>query len=136
MDTTLLKRRGDAGADRRSDERRRVFLFGRLSDRTGEKAVECAIANVSHAGAQVRLYGEIELPNEAYLIDANTHSAHLANIVWREDDRLGLSFVATYNLEKPLPPKLNFLNCLFVETKLRQLELLESLARAQPPAQS
>jgi hypothetical protein len=132
MDDILLKRHREVGADRRSDDRRRVFLFGRLTDRTGEKSVECAIANVSHAGAQVRLYGDIELPNELYLIDANTHSAHLANIVWREGDRLGLSFVATYDLEKPLPAKLGFLNDRFVQTKLRQLELLESLARAQP----
>jgi len=112
--------------ERRNERRRRVLLFGRLSDLTGAKTVECAISNVSPTGAQVRLYAEHALGERVYLIDAKTHSAHLAAIIWRRGDRLGLHFIETYDLEREIPERIAFLKGLFIETKLRQIALLEA----------
>jgi hypothetical protein len=126
MDKVSLQRGSEDGAERRSDQRRRVLLSGKLSDLTASKVAECAISNLSPAGAQVRLYSEMVFPNEVYLIDAKTHSAHLAEVIWRGDDRLGLRFATTYDLDNQLPVRLKFLQLLFVETKLRQIELLET----------
>ena len=113
------------GMERRNERRRRVLFFGKLSDETGTRVVECGISNVSAAGAQVRLYAEHSLPDQVYLIDAKTSSAHWAEIIWRRGLRWGLSFAETYDLEKDVPEKQKFLKRILVETKLRQIEVLE-----------
>jgi hypothetical protein len=114
------------GEDRRNERRRRVLLFGKLSDSTGAHVAECAISNVSPAGAQVRLYTDDSFPDHVYLIDAKTHSAHWAEVIWRRGQRWGLNFAETYDLDQDVPPRLKFLQRLLVETKLHQVELLEA----------
>jgi hypothetical protein len=111
--------------DRRNEPRRRVLFFGKLSDPTGAQIVECAISNVSAKGAQVRLFAEHSFPDQVFLIDAKTNLAHLAEIVWRRGNRWGLNFTETHDLEKDAPANLQFLKRLLIETKLRQIELLE-----------
>jgi hypothetical protein len=111
--------------ERRNERRRRVLFFGKISDATGAQVAECAISNVSPKGAQVRLYADHSFPDRVYLIDAKTQSAHLADVIWRRGERWGLSFVETYDLEKAVPERLKFLKRLFIDTKLRQIEVLE-----------
>jgi hypothetical protein len=111
--------------DRRNERRRRVLLFGKLSDATGVDVVECAISNLSKTGAQVRLYTDHSFGDSTFLIDAKTSSAHLAKIIWRQGLRWGLRFTETYDLQKDIPAKLAFLKRLLIETKLRQVGLLE-----------
>jgi hypothetical protein len=114
-----------AGEDRRHARRRRVLLFGKLSDATGSHVAECAISNVSPSGAQVKMYTDDSFVDQVYLIDTKTHSAHWGEIIWRRGQRWGLRFAETYDLDQDVPQKLKFLKRLFVETKLRQIELLE-----------
>jgi hypothetical protein len=115
----------DSGEERRNERRRRVLLFGKVSDATGAHVAECAISNLSAIGAQIRLYGEHTPPSHVYLIDAKTHSAHLSEVIWRRGDRVGLSFLTTFDLDKEIPERLHFLKTLLIATKLRQVELLE-----------
>ena len=112
--------------ERRGERRRRVLLFGRISDATGSQTAECAISNLSVSGAQVRLYVDQSFPSLIYLLNAKTHTAHLSEIVWHGEGRMGLCFRETYDLEKDIPERLNFLKTLLVNTKLRQVELLEA----------
>jgi hypothetical protein len=102
-----------------------VLFFGKISDATGAKVADCAISNVSPKGAQVRLYADHSFPNRVYLIDAKTQSAHLAQVIWRRRERWGLRFVETLDLEKAVPTNLKFLKRLFIDSKLRQIEVLE-----------
>jgi len=126
MSELLQEHGGKSGEERRNERRRRVLLFGRVSDATGAQIGECAISNLSAAGAQVRLYTEDSFPSHIYLIDAKTHSAHLSEIIWQRADRLGLSFRETYDLDKEIPDRLSFLKTLLIDTKLRQVEMLEA----------
>jgi hypothetical protein len=116
----------DSGEERRNERRRRVLFFGKISDATGAQQAECAISNLSPTGAQVRLYTEYKPPNLVYLLEARTHSAHLSEIIWQRGDRLGLNFRETLDLEKDIPERLHFLKTLLIETKLKQVELLEA----------
>jgi len=103
-----------------------VLLFGRISDATGAQIAECAISNLSSTGAQVRLYTEQSFPSLVYLLDAKTHAAHLSEIVWQRDGRMGLSFHETFDLDKDTPDRLSFLKTLLIDTKIRQVEMLEA----------
>lgn len=117
---------GESGEERRGERRRRVLLFGRLADATGAQVADCAITNLSATGAQVRLYTEQSLPHLVYLLEAKTHAAHLSEIVWQRDGRLGLRFRETHDLDKEVPHRLSFLKALLIEAKLKQVDMLEA----------
>ena len=123
--TTTLREHGD-GEERRVERRRRVLFFGRISDATGAQVADCAISNLSPTGAQVRLYAERTLPRLVYLIEPKTHAAYLCQVVWQRDDRVGLSFRNTFDLDKEIDERLHFLKTLLIETKLKQVDLLEA----------
>ena len=125
--TTPLGEPYDYGSEeRRGGRRRRVLFFGRISDATGASLADCAITNLSSTGAQVRLHAARTLPRLVYLIDPKTHAAHLCEVVWKRGDRLGLRFHNTFDLDKELDERLHFLKTLLIETKLKQVELLEA----------
>jgi hypothetical protein len=126
MTTPLGEPYGYGIEERRGERRRRVLFFGRIADETGATLTDCAITNLSSTGAQVRLYAARTLPRLVYLIDPKTHAAHLSQVVWRRDDRLGLHFHNTFDLDKELDERLHFLKTLLIETKLKQVELLET----------
>ena len=117
---------GGSGEERRGERRRRVLLYGRISDATGAKLTDCAISNLSLSGAQVRPYTEQPFPRLVYLLDAKTHAAHLSEIVWQRNGRLGLSFRETFDLDGDIPDRLSFLKTLLVDMKLKQVEMLEA----------
>jgi hypothetical protein len=125
--TTTLQEQGIQGSEeRRAERRRRVLLFGRLSDATGCHLSDCAISNLSATGAQVRLYAPRKLPRLVYLIDPKTHTAYLCEVIWQRDDRFGLCFTNTFDLDKEIDERLHFLKTQLVEAKLKQVELLEA----------
>jgi hypothetical protein len=126
MTTTLQERSADSGEERRAARRRRVLLFGRISDATGATLADCAISNLSSTGAQVRLYAARTLPRLVYLIDPKTNTAHLCEVTWQRDDRLGLCFQNTLDLDKEIDQRLRFLKTLLIEAKLKQVKLLEA----------
>lgn len=103
-----------------------MLFFGRISDATGAQVADCAISNLSPTGAQVRLYAERTLPRLVYLIEPKTHAAYLCQVVWQRDDRVGLSFRNTFDLDKEIDERLHFLKTLLIETKLKQVDLLEA----------
>jgi hypothetical protein len=68
--------------------------------------------------------GTLQRDSEIYLVDTHNEMAHLATVVWVEDDRTGLSFVRSYSLTLTLPLRLAFLGKLLVHAKLRQVQAL------------
>jgi hypothetical protein len=126
MTTTLQEHSKDGSDERRAERRRRVLLFGRIADATGATLADCAITNLSSTGAQVRLYAARKLPGLVYLIDPKTHTAHLCQVIWQREDRQGLCFHNTFDLDKEIDERLHFLKTLLIEAKLKQVELLEA----------
>lgn len=125
--TKILREQGEDGGDeRRVERRRRVLFFGRISDATGGQVADCAISNLSSTGAQVRLYAERTMPKLVYLIEPKTHAAYLCQVMWQREDRAGLHFRNTFDLDGEIDERLHFLKTLLIETKLKQVELLEA----------
>ena len=126
MTTPFREHSSDSGDERRAARRRRVLFFGRIADATGAQVADCAISNLSPTGAQVRLHAERTLPILVYLIEPKTHTAYLCQVVWQRGDRVGLNFRDTFDLDKQIDERLHFLNTLLIETKLKQVDLLEA----------
>jgi hypothetical protein len=123
---TALQDHDVSGEERRGERRRRVLFFGRVSDATGAQLADCAISNLSATGAQIRLHGERKLPRLIYLIEPKTHTAYLCQVVWQRADRAGLCFQNTLDLDREIDERLHFLKRMLIETKLKQVELLEA----------
>jgi hypothetical protein len=114
-----------ASVERRHMTRNRVLLGGVIADADGENAIDCSILDVSASGAKIQLpSGTLQRDSEIYLVDTRNEMAHLATVVWTEDDRTGLSFVRSYSLALTLPLRLAFLGKLLVHAKLRQVQAL------------
>jgi hypothetical protein len=125
MSETYAEQSCDTGTERRMTRRRRVLLGGHVADLAGAWAAECTISNVSEGGAQIRVQPCGSLPNDVYLIDLKTHYAHLSRIAWQANDRIGLSFRESLDLETELPERLTFLKAMLIEAKLKQVEQLQ-----------
>ena len=90
---------------RRSQPRRRVLLSGKLVYGEPPMTMDCAISDLSRGGARIRLPGPEPLAEPLYLIDVRHGLAFRAREMWRQGNRIGLSFTAYYDLRTP-PPEL------------------------------
>src|SRR5580658_4614937 len=79
------------GLCRRASLRRRVLLSAIIFDRTTGAVHHCGLDNVSEGGARIRLSERCLLPPKFWVIACTTGLAYWAEIVWRRDDRLGVS---------------------------------------------
>jgi hypothetical protein len=89
----------------RAEPRRRVLLAGRIVYGPAEMTVDCAIVDLSQAGARVRLAGAQLLGEPIYLVNLSHGYAYKARQAWRRGDLLGLAFTEHYDLRAP-PPQL------------------------------
>ena len=111
--------------ERRKRKRKRVLLSGVVADSKGTNAADCAIRDMNERGAQIYLHKNRPLSSDAiYLLDTRNQVAYLANLVWRDDERVGLSFIRSYALREAISPELEFLRALLLQAKLRQIQAL------------
>ncbi|HEX7761291.1 MAG TPA: PilZ domain-containing protein [Caulobacteraceae bacterium] len=89
------------GAENRRELRRRVLLSGRLVHSASQLSAECAIQDISHTGARVRVAPEILLSDPLYLINMSHGLGFKAKVAWRRENRVGLTFSGYYDLNKP-----------------------------------
>lgn len=85
---------------KRSQPRRRVLLSGKLVHSTSELTVDCAIQDISSAGARVRLPPDTLLGEPIYLINMSHGLAFRARVAWRRENRAGLEFTRYFDLHK------------------------------------
>lgn len=60
--------------------------------RGGEK-LAVVIKNLSEAGAKVEFYKKVELPDRVRLVEQSIGLDVMADVVWRHDGMLGLTFI-------------------------------------------
>jgi hypothetical protein len=106
---------------RRLPRSKRVLFSGVIVDLAGKAVLDCTIRDLSVDGAQVAVAKQLSANSEVYVVDAHNRAAHRARVVWSASDRAGLSFLATIDLSRELPPQLDFLKRVLLETKLRQI---------------
>jgi hypothetical protein len=106
---------------RRLPRSTRVLFSGVIVDLKGKAVLDCTIRDLSVDGAQVSVSKELVVNSEVYVVDAHNRAAHRSRVAWSARDRAGLSFLATIDLSRTLPPELDFLKRILLETKLRQI---------------
>ncbi len=87
--------------DRRQSQRQRVLLGALIVDLARETIVNCRAENASDGGARLRLSDPQFVPATFWLIALSSGLAYQATVKWRRDDRLGVSFEESIDLEDP-----------------------------------
>jgi hypothetical protein len=91
-----------APTDRRRRPRRRVLLAGKLAYVTSSVTADCTIRNLSDDGALI-IAPSLPLPRDPFLIVTKEATLHEAHVAWREGERSGLAFLATWRLDAEAP---------------------------------
>jgi hypothetical protein len=77
--------------DRRANARDKVLLGGR-ADADARSSVPCVVRNLSEDGACVEVDAYARVPDEINLTITRKGRSYLAQVIWREANRLGLAF--------------------------------------------
>ncbi len=88
-------------SDRRNSQRQRVLLGALIVDLPRETVIQCRAENVSEAGARLTLSEPHFVPATFWLITLTGGLAYEAKLRWRRDDRIGVSFEQSIDLEDP-----------------------------------
>jgi hypothetical protein len=78
--------------DQRCAQRRRMLKDGRIVINKGWSLIDCAIRDISTAGARLSVKPECELPGELELLFVTDESLVPCELRWRRGDRLGVRF--------------------------------------------
>lgn len=95
--------------NKRREARKRTLMAGRIVSEDGVSYIDCTILDISPTGAQIRLGHRHAMPARFYLINVRDRTAHAAKAVWRDGERAGLCFDATYPLSGAGPEHLGHL---------------------------
>lgn len=91
-----------SGADvteNRSEHRKRVLWSGLIFVPQTHSTIDCAIRDLSEAGARVRVQGEIPLPIKFLFVDITNRAAYEVQCVWRNERELGVKLLRPIQLE-------------------------------------
>lgn len=106
---------GDA-ANRRSGDRRRVLLGGKIVQQDGAFSTDCAIRDLSDTGAKLRLPGLLPVGDDFYLIEMRTGRLFHADVRWREGEDIGVSFRHPDPIDDPTSKDARMLRRLWTDT--------------------
>lgn len=81
------------GENRRAVRRRTRLRPCKLFDAGNKFLVECALYDISPAGARVRIFADLPLPTRLRLFDEPEMTTRDVEIVWRNKRELGLRSV-------------------------------------------
>jgi hypothetical protein len=91
----------DAESARRASPRQRVLMGAVIVDLKSDAAHPCRLENISATGARVRLAKGGALSANIWLIVLTSGFGYQAEIVWRDDVRLGVRFGEPVDLRDP-----------------------------------
>ena len=76
--------------DRRTTPRRRVLKSATIE--FDSRAFNCAVRNLSDAGATLDVPTSFGIPHEFQLVIETGKAARLCRVIWRQEKRIGVSF--------------------------------------------
>ena len=71
--------------------RKRVFKSGTIE--FGGGAIDCTVRNLSETGAALSVDSPVGIPSEFKLIVDSAHVNRRCRVVWRKENRIGITFV-------------------------------------------
>lgn len=77
--------------DRRASARDKV-LYGAVAEINDSSTMDCVVRNFSETGACVELDSATSIPREINLTIARKGRSYLAQMIWRQANRVGLAF--------------------------------------------
>jgi hypothetical protein len=87
-----------AALGRRASWRQRVLLNALIFDRITGSVLHCGLDNVSKGGARIRLAERGQLPPRFWVIACTTGLAYWVEMVWRQNDHVGVSAIEPIDL--------------------------------------
>jgi hypothetical protein len=84
----------NTNVERRASQRRRVLKGATLTFNRGYSAFECVVRNQSDGGARLSLAETFAIPATFSLAIAGEKDAHVAHVVWRKSDEMGVTYVS------------------------------------------
>jgi len=88
--------------ERRAYRRARTLVVSKIVIADG--LADCVVRNLSIRGAQVRVLGDVELPPAFGLLMTSKGLLFDATVVWRNGDKLGLTFCGRHDLHADTDP--------------------------------
>jgi hypothetical protein len=104
--------------DRRAP-RRKALLAALAVSRDGTRTVDCAVREISDAGARLQVPKDHIVPVQFFLVIGAKAAVHEAQVIWVGAKEVGLKFVNTYGLDDLKRADLLFLRRLLVERQPR-----------------
>ena len=105
----MLTARSSAEPNGRSEKRLPSLLGGKIIFDEGRFTIDCAIKDISEAGARIRLAKGQSIASEMILVDLKNRTAHHAIVKWMRPPLFGLQFSSTIALSEISSPELAFL---------------------------
>lgn len=78
--------------DRRVSPRRRTLKAGRIVFGQLSRVFDCTIRNASETGALLLVPNSTGIPDEFLLYVDSEQTRQPAEVIWRQDDRVGIRF--------------------------------------------
>ena len=77
-------------SDHRVAPRKRVLKAGTIE--FGGGAIDCTVRNLSETGAALSVVSPVGIPSELNLIVSSDQMNRRCRVVWRKENRIGVSF--------------------------------------------
>ena len=74
----------------RTAPRKRVLKAGEIE--FGAGAIDCTVRNLSETGAALSVESPVGIPAEFNLITVSDHMNRRCRVVWRKENRIGITF--------------------------------------------
>jgi hypothetical protein len=87
--------------DRRESVRDKVFLSGVAEISQAGSKMDCVVRNFSDTGACVEFDSARPIPEQVNLTISRKGRSYLAQMIWREANRVGLSFLSMITSDSP-----------------------------------
>jgi hypothetical protein len=105
--------------NRRARTRQRVLLAGKVVQGGGAFSTDCGIRDLSETGARIRLSAPVPVGEDFYLIEMRNGRAYHAEVRWRTDTEIGVSFRHPDPVDDPASPQRRMLQRLWVDAAAR-----------------
>jgi hypothetical protein len=78
--------------DRRSAQRHKSFLQGRIYFNNRRSSIDCVVRDISDTGARVKISDAITVPDAVELYIPAKDETFRARVLWRRNDEMGVTF--------------------------------------------
>lgn len=92
--------------ERRTSERNRCLLAGRVVPNANRSMVDCAVRNLSDTGALIEVSDAVLMPDRFDLHVVKRGMSYRSVIRWRQGGTMGVTFISDNPSAKPEPTSL------------------------------